>query len=116
MLFWEPKKTPVVVTGQFLSQHFFCVFIWTKVWNQSLDFMVLECFYLCKAWFKVYQSLIFNDDKNNDLKKIDLSPGNVVKDFGLLKLQSEIDRVTLQLELQDLSDVITVFAALALIK
>ena len=54
--------------------------------------------------------------KNNGLKKIDLSPGNVVKDFGLLKLQSEIDRVILQLELQDLSDVITVFAAHALIK
>ena len=55
-------------------------------------------------------------EKNNGLRKIDLSPGNVVKDFGLLKLQSEIDRVILQLELQDLSDVITVFAAHALIK
>ena len=54
--------------------------------------------------------------KNNGLEKIDLSPGNVVKDFGLLKLQSEIDRVILQLELQDLSDVITVFAAHVLIK
>ena len=63
-----------------------------------------------------HQTLVFNDEKNNGLRKIDLSPGNVVKDFGLLKLQSEIDRVILQLELQDLSDVITVFAAHALIK
>lgn len=78
--------------------------------------MILECFHLCKACFKVHKSLIFNDEKNNGLRKIDLSPGNVVKDFGLLKLQSEIDRVILQLELQDLSDVITVFAAHALIK
>ena len=45
-----------------------------------------------------------------------LSPGNVVKDFDLLKLQSEIDKVILPLELQDLSDVIAVFAAHALIK
>ena len=78
--------------------------------------MVLECFHLCEACFKVHQTLVFKDEKNNGLRKIDLSPGNVVKDFGLLKLQSEIDRVILQLELQDLSDVITVFAAHALIK
>ena len=78
--------------------------------------MALECFHLCKACFKVHQTLVSNDEKNNGLRKIDLSPDNVVKDFGLLKLQSEIDRVILQLELQDLSDVITVFAAHALIK
>ena len=60
--------------------------------------------------------MVFNDEKKSGLRKIYLSPGNVVRDFDLLKLQSEIDKVILPLELQDLSDVMAVFAAHALIK